>query len=86
MAYQKVGTPRFYINILEWLSSQKAKNDSANYNGYYPKYYPIPESSANTHSIPDIFKTHPIKKNLVTSIGVDVAPSLYDETYNYNIL
>ena len=41
MAYNSVGTPRFYINILEWY-------DSLGVTSFGPEYYTLPISKYNT--------------------------------------
>ena len=60
MAYQKVGTPRFYINVLEWLSSQKKRDDDNNESEYHPGYYLTENNPTFIPNIPDVLKTHPI--------------------------
>ena len=88
MAYQKVGTPRFYINVLEWLSSQKKRDDDSHESEYHPRYYLTEENSIYTSNIPDVLKTHPINIHEISLIGVALAhsPASTEFPHNYTML
>ena len=50
MAYQNVGTPRFYINVIEWL-------DSSGYHSWDKKYYTLPVGDDSIDQYHDIFES-----------------------------
>ena len=71
MAYQNVGTPRFYVNVLEWLTS----------NGYHPPIYSggSPYGTASDH----FYKTLPVIPQNFSGHQRDISglPPLGEKTF-----
>ena len=63
MAYQNVGTPRFFVNVVEWLDSLGVISmNSAHFRTLPVNPLPFTSGTYPHHSIPDIMptpETHP---------------------------
>ena len=66
MSYSKVGTPRFYINLIEWLGVNKRSKNSK----YKLKFFD--STLEELGEFPDIFRTYPKEPTDVEFIGVDL--------------
>ena len=90
MAYSKVGTPRFYINLVEWMGVNKRSEDSKYKLRFHAEniaYQGSEEQSNWTDKFQDIFRTYPKGVHSVNnSIGVDFVQQEEFEQTNYNLL
>ena len=85
MAYQKTGTPRFYINLLEWMRVNRIPGGAEGAEAYYPRIY---DSEGNvSDSFKEIFRTYPRLAEAVEYFGVDLIEQTEDSEFsNYNLL
>ena len=58
MAYQNVGTPRFYVNVVEWLMANKYLDLALQSN--------VPQYGVNEYTV-EVYRTLPVKQVEVTS-------------------
>ena len=85
MAYQKTGTPRFYINLLEWMSVNRLPGGAEGSEPYYPRIYDSDDHMSD--SFKEIFRTYPRLAEAVEHFGVDLIQQTEDREFsNYNLL
>ena len=99
MAYQKVGTPRFYINLLEWMGLNKLytktnfptdweAGDYLRYreNEYKPTFTQNPSQwHSYSHNFPDLFRTYPRIRTAIDYFGINLVATTLMSPYQ-NIL